>query len=87
MNWAQAKDQIDSGRAGDKTAWPDPAASPLGTDAEAGGDRTAPEVIARNQENQAVAPPYQRPKPRLAIWLAVATGVILAFGALLLATT
>jgi hypothetical protein len=31
---------IDSGRAGDKVAFPDPAAAPLGTDDEAGG--TAP---------------------------------------------
>jgi hypothetical protein len=28
---------IDRGRAGDKTDYPDPAAAPLGTDAEAGG--------------------------------------------------
>lgn len=36
-NSAQLKHAIDSGETGGKTAAPDPAASPLGTDDEAGG--------------------------------------------------
>ena len=39
------RDRIDSGETGDKVAFPDPAAAPLGTDAEAGGHPpTAAEV-------------------------------------------
>lgn len=33
---------IDNGRTGDKVAFPDPAAAPLGTDDEAGGSAPAP---------------------------------------------
>jgi len=46
-NWAQVRDQTDSGRTGDKVCASDPAAAPLGTDEEAGGHTTAPEDIAR----------------------------------------
>ncbi|PVH27452.1 hypothetical protein DDE20_17690 [Pararhodobacter oceanensis] len=34
---AQLREEIDHGNAGDKVAFPDPAAAPLGTDAEAAG--------------------------------------------------
>lgn len=34
---SQLRDDIDSGRTGDKVDWSDPAAAPLGTDAEAAG--------------------------------------------------
>jgi hypothetical protein len=48
----QLKDDIDSGRTGDKVAFPDPAAAPLGTDEEAGGAPTHPREFqtARRQE-------------------------------------
>ncbi len=36
----QLRADIDAGRTGDKVAYPDPAAAPLETDAEAGGDST-----------------------------------------------
>ena len=43
---------IDRGKAGDKTDYPDPAAAPLGTDAEAGGNPPSEEElrIAREAE-------------------------------------
>lgn len=43
---------IDRGRTGDKVGHPDPAAAPLGTDAEAGGDPPSEEQLAeaRRQE-------------------------------------
>ncbi len=44
---AQLKADIDSGRTGDKVAFPDPALSPLGTDDEAGGSSAPPEAIAQ----------------------------------------
>jgi hypothetical protein len=39
-NGEQLRSDIDSGRTGDKVDHPDPAAAPLGTDAEAGGAAT-----------------------------------------------
>jgi hypothetical protein len=49
---AQLRDDIQSGRTGEKVGGFDPAASPLGTDDEAGGTPPSPEVIehARMQE-------------------------------------
>jgi hypothetical protein len=41
---SQLRDDIDSGRTGDKVDWPDPAAVPLGTDEEAAG--TPPDAWA-----------------------------------------
>jgi hypothetical protein len=80
-NAAQLRDDIDSGRTGDKVAHSDPAAAPLGTDAEAGGaPPTAEEVaIARQHEtgrpigdpSPADQPPKQAgmaPKGRF-VWL------------------
>lgn len=44
--------EIDRGKTGDKTDYPDPAAAPLGTDAEAGGHPPSDEElrIAREAE-------------------------------------
>lgn len=38
----QLRNRIDSGRTGEKIAMPDPAAAPLGTDAEAAGSPPSP---------------------------------------------
>ncbi|HEX8234008.1 MAG TPA: hypothetical protein VF559_11770 [Caulobacteraceae bacterium] len=46
-NAAQLKADYDSGRTGDKVAVGDPAASPLGTDEEAGGAPLSGESIAQ----------------------------------------
>ena len=51
-NWAQLKAQIDSGASGDKVTAGDPAAAPLGTDAEAGGDRTTAEHMRLNAQQE-----------------------------------
>jgi hypothetical protein len=48
MNWSQARNRIDRGAIGDKMAVGDPAAVPLGADAEAGGASTAGEHIAQS---------------------------------------
>ncbi|MBM3606589.1 MAG: hypothetical protein FJX25_18335 [Alphaproteobacteria bacterium] len=52
---------IDHGQAGDKVDFPDPAASPLGTDAEAGGHPvTAQEAqIAEKHELRRPTPPSE----------------------------
>ena len=43
---------IDEGKAGDKKGFPDTAASPLGTDAEASGNPATEEEIAKAQEQE-----------------------------------
>jgi hypothetical protein len=45
-NADQLRDEIDHGRTGDKVDFIDPAAAPLGTDAEAAGHPPKPEEIA-----------------------------------------
>jgi hypothetical protein len=85
---AQLRDDIDSGRTGDKVAHSDPAAAPLGTDDEAAGSPpTAGQVSqARRHEagrdvrdpSPADQPPMQAgmaPSARL-LWLIVAVVVI-----------
>jgi hypothetical protein len=41
---------IDSGRTGDKVAFPDPSAAPLGTDEEAGGMTTPEEALEKARQ-------------------------------------
>jgi hypothetical protein len=90
MNWAQARDRIDRGETGDKKAVEDPAAAPLGTDAEAGGSSTAGEHIARSAaaeevgakgraaaQGRTVARPY-RTMVALALAAIAAASVIIA---------
>jgi hypothetical protein len=42
LNWEQVRDRIDSGATGEKASGSDPAAAPLGTDAEAAGVPSEP---------------------------------------------
>ena len=61
-NADQLRAAIDSGKTGDKVAFPDPAAAPLGTDAEAAG---APPASAElNQAFTAEAGATSRSGPR-----------------------
>src|SRR5690349_2280764 len=46
------KADIDSGRLGDKIAFPDPSAAPLGTDDEAAGSPPTPERVAEAREGE-----------------------------------
>jgi hypothetical protein len=46
---AQLRDDIDSGRTGDKVPALDPAAAPLGTDEEAAGTPTPAQAVAMNR--------------------------------------
>lgn len=49
---AKLRDHIDRGKAADKIGFPDPAAAPLGTDAEAGGVSPEPEEIRRAERQE-----------------------------------
>lgn len=51
-NVSQLRDDIDSGRTGDKIAASDPAAAPLGTDDEAGGTPPDPQRVAAAQAQE-----------------------------------
>lgn len=56
MTWSQVRERIDRGETGDKRAVGDPAAAPLGTDAEAGGAPTAGEEITRSAAAEDAGP-------------------------------
>ena len=79
--------QIDSGQSRDKVAYPDPAAAPLGTDAEAGGAPASRGEVRRDQSAIARPPSPQAPgetrQRGLAVlgWVAL---VVLVLGLVLL---
>lgn len=91
-NWAQARAQIDRGDTGDKIAVDDPAAAPLGTDAEAGGASTAAEDIARSVRLQlpgeparaAAQAPLTAGRRQLVPWLVAIVALAVAVVAALL---
>ena len=75
----QIRDHIDSGATGEKVAMPDPAAAPLGTDAEAGGSPPTQAERALEAKNLPVEP-EARARPSGALLygaLIVAVGAIL----------
>ena len=47
---ARLRADIDSGRTGDKVAFPDPSAAPLGTDEEAGGVTTPEQALEKARQ-------------------------------------
>jgi hypothetical protein len=55
-SWSQVRHRIDRGETGDKKAATDPAAAPLGTDAEAGGTATTGEHVARSAAAEQAGP-------------------------------
>ncbi|HEX5079378.1 MAG TPA: hypothetical protein VFV80_09530 [Geminicoccaceae bacterium] len=86
-NWPQARERIDRGETGDKVAVLDPAAAPLGTDAEAGGWPTASEDIARSTAAEAASAAQRqtRATPPLLFALVVAAALLACIAALALA--
>jgi hypothetical protein len=54
---AQLKQDIDSGATGDKVAMLDPSSTPLGTDSEAAGSSTTPEMVHAMRETERMANP------------------------------
>jgi hypothetical protein len=55
LNWSQLRDRIDR-ESGDKIAVEDPAAAPLGTDAEAGGAATSSEHVTSSTAAEQAGP-------------------------------
>ncbi len=59
---ARLRDDIDRGATGEKIAFSDPAAVPLGTDAEAGGTPTDPAAMAGARKAEGAARESSHPK-------------------------
>jgi len=77
---------IDSGRTGDKVAWPDPAAAPLGTDEEVAGTPLSPVHVGHAHEHERRHPPQDLAtnSNTVAVWIFVA--FIMAFAAAMITT-
>jgi hypothetical protein len=60
-NSSHLRDAIDSGATGGKVAAPDPAAAPLGTDAEAGGHPPTEAEVARSLDQEVRHPRATQP--------------------------
>ena len=83
-NVDQLRNDIDSGRTGDKVACSDPAAAPLGTDDEAAGTPPCTQRIesATAMERRAEADdPKREPYPKA--WLLIPLAAIVTAGAAL----
>lgn len=84
MSWEEARSRIDRGETGDKVATSDPAAAPLGSDAEAGGVPTPSEDVRRSFEEEAAAdrkrgrPDLAKSAPWIVLLIALGIGVLLA---------
>ena len=73
------RDDIDSGRTGDKVAFPDPAAAPLGTDEEAAGTPVSAQAAAMARSAEMGRPrTVTRAKRAGAGWIVTAALLVLA---------
>lgn len=92
MNWEEARARIDRGETGDKVASDDPAAAPLGTDAEAGGVSTPPEHVRRSFEEEGAIERTRASRragtgsaaPFVALLIVLGLGVLLAIAVVVL---
>jgi hypothetical protein len=78
----QMRDAIDSGATGEKVGYPDPAAAPLGTDAEAAGKSPTPTERRLEANTQVAHPPAVPPDGRLVYFglIGLVAGAILVIG-------
>lgn len=76
------KEAIDEGQTGDKVAHPDPAAAPLGADAEAAGAgpdaATVDETLARERARDVDRPHDTGDEGDVSVWLLIAFAVLVA---------
>jgi hypothetical protein len=88
-NWSQVRERIDRGETGDKRAVGDPAAAPLGTDAEAGGASSSSEAVARSAAAETAGPAARAaaqgrtPRRSLRVILVLAAVAVAAVGLIL----
>jgi hypothetical protein len=89
---SQLRDDIDSGRSGEKVRWPDPAAAPLGTDEEAAGTPLSFGAVTQAMAVETSRSSQTDPEPGWsgAVWIMIlfivflGTGII-AWGAAVIA--
>lgn len=74
----QLRHDIDSGRTGDKVAFPDPAAVPLGADEEAAGTPVSGQAAAAARRIETARPLALARSDRACAWMATALVVIAA---------
>jgi hypothetical protein len=67
----QLRHAIDHGRTAEKVDFPDPAAAPLGTDSEAGGDPPSGDRVAEAMNHEIVRDTPRRSSSGLAIYLTI----------------
>jgi hypothetical protein len=77
-NVDQLRHAIDSGATGEKVAFPDPAAAPLGTDAEAAGHPPSPREVSMDLAASRPARPRREGDNGLLIYLGLMGAVMLA---------
>lgn len=75
----QIRHAIDTGRTGEKVPFPDPAAAPLGTGAEAGGYPPTKAELAMEAPTP-VGPAHQRPRNLMLVFVAIIA--VIALGAI-----
>lgn len=83
----QLKDDIDSGRTGDKNRTADPGLSPLGTDDEAAGRPDSPErvALARREEKKIGRIATANDKPQTNLPVATMIGVVVVIAVVVIA--
>jgi hypothetical protein len=79
---SQLRDEIDSGRTGDKVRWPDLAAAPLGTDEEAAGTPLSFGAVTQAQavETPGLSQADAEPSWSGAVWIMILFIVFLGMG-------
>lgn len=75
---------IDKGKTGEKVDWPDPAAAPLGTDAEAAGHPPAKGAVRRAMLVNPVPTPRRSSAMAALIYVALATALLIAMALIVL---
>lgn len=71
-NVEQLRAAIDSGRTGDKVAYPDPAAVPLGADDEAAGTPPSPAAVRSTLANETSRPrPARSHSDHRGLWILI----------------
>jgi hypothetical protein len=79
---SQLRDDVDSGRTGDKVRWPDHAAAPLGTDEEAAGTPLSFRAVTQAQAVETSRSSQSDPERSWsgAVWLMILFIVVLGTG-------
>ncbi|RDE08482.1 hypothetical protein [Pelagibacterium lacus] len=79
----ELRNRIDRGETGDKVDWPDPAASPLGTDDEAGGYPPTREELRLETQSASIATPQVSSWRGVIAYAGIAAAVLIVFVAII----